>query len=122
MEIMDWFNTLLYTSWLSESGLWYVFFMATAVLVIAFVVLTVLVLRSLWFVALWLFFLLPGILILAIWPDLWVWLVPWAVMAVLALIIGTALRRRGLGTLLTVIATVLAILGGIFGLGLVPTP
>ncbi|MFY9227999.1 MAG: hypothetical protein WAO28_01580 [Candidatus Microsaccharimonas sp.] len=122
MEIMEWFNRMLYTSWLSESGLWYVFLMAAAILVIAFVVVTVLWLRALWFVALWLFLLLPGILILAIWPDLLVWLVPWAVVAVLALIIGTALRRRGLGTLLTVIATVLALLGGIFGLGLVPTP
>ena len=120
---MEWFNTLLYTSWLSESGLWLWFGMAVVILVIVLIILTVLVLRSLWFVAFWLFFLLPGILITAIWPDLfWWWLVPWAVVAVLALIIGTAIRRRGLGVFLTVVATVLALLGGMFGLGLVPTP
>lgn len=124
---MEWFNKLLYTSWLSDSGLWLWFGMAVVVLVITLVVLTALVLRRIWFVAFWLFFLLPGILIFAIWPDLWVWLIPSWVFALIALIVGTAHRRgqqphRGWGVFLTVIATVLALLGGMFGLGLVPTP
>jgi hypothetical protein len=123
---VDW-NTLLRTSWLYEMGWWLWFGMAFVVLVAVFVFLSATILRRVWFVAFWLFFLLPGIFIVAVWPDLWVWLIPSWIFALIALIAGTAHRRgvqprRGLGVLITVIATVMALLGGLFGLGVIPGP